>query len=375
MACNSDPRVGDKRKEEYDGSLWPRRKTVKEANVIIAGQEDNWDTVEAVEVDNIRYNFYTEVAQGSVLLTQPQFRVSSGKRELCSLPTKPSPGSFPKAKLLREYVTRLLYIPLKFCDVPFPRRFPEIVQMEREVRMPRGEHDSDDEQIPDAAIFPPFTITELSIAQDRFEVLCEAYLVGRGVGFSNAAGKTLVEALMRFLQFVSPVSPFKCLHTTATGHQQPGAMSLKWQWPRQKDLRSPTEPVVDTRERYPACIVYDFVNKLNIIVVEIKVNEEDPSHAQNNEQMVGLWSNQQQAMLGLEVGGNTVRPKVLLLHGKILRLYCLQALKLTEQDGLHTLASFILAFLTFVEYVAPVLVPSDAQPQGTVTSEGTPAHD
>ena len=50
MACNSGPRVGRKRKEEYDGSLWLRRKTAKEANVIFAGEEDNWNTVEAVAV-------------------------------------------------------------------------------------------------------------------------------------------------------------------------------------------------------------------------------------------------------------------------------------------------------------------------------------
>ena len=183
MACNSGPRVGRKRKEEYDGSLWPRRKTAKEANVIFAGEEDNWNTVEAVEVGDIQYNFLNDKAQGNVLLSQQQFTISSAKGEQRSLPTKPSPGSFPKANLLWEYVTRLLQIRLEFSDVPFPRHFPEIIQVEREVRMPRGEHDSDDEQIPDAAIRPPFTSKELNIAQDRFEGLCEAYLVGRGVGF------------------------------------------------------------------------------------------------------------------------------------------------------------------------------------------------
>ena len=49
--------------------------------------------------------------------------------------------------------------------------------------MPRGEHDSDDEQISDAAIRPPFTSKELNIAQDRFEGLCEAYLVGEVLAF------------------------------------------------------------------------------------------------------------------------------------------------------------------------------------------------
>ena len=83
--------------------------------------------------------------------------------------------------------------------------------------MPSGEHDSDDEPVPDTEIRPPFTSGELHIAQYWFDSLCEAYQVGRGVGFSKAAGKTMVETLMKCLQLVSTVSPFKCLHTTATG--------------------------------------------------------------------------------------------------------------------------------------------------------------
>ena len=306
--------------------------------------------------------FLDDRAKGDVLLSMQLFTISSSKGEQRSLPTKPSPGSFPKAKLLREYVTRLLQLPLEFNDVPFPRRFLKIIQpQEREARMPSGDHDSDDEQIPDPAIRPPFTSVELHIAQYLYDCLCEAYLVGRGVGFSNAA---MVVTIMKFLQRVSTVSPFKCLHTTSTWCDQPGAMCLKWQSVRDKGLRSPPEHVIDTRDRYPDCIVYDMVNRLSIIVVEIKKNEDDPSRVLNNEQLVGLWGNQQQAMLGLEVTGITVRPKVLLLNNTTMHLYYLQDLDMTDTQGLYTLASFVLALLTYVEYVVPANVPSTHRPNG-----------
>ena len=153
------------------------------------------------KVGDIQYAFLDDRAQGHVLLSLQRFTISSAKGEQRSLPTKPSPGSFPKAKLLREYVTRLLQFPLEFNDVPFPRDFPKIIQQEKEARMPSGDHDSDNEQIPDAAIRPPFTSDELHVAQDRYDCLCEAYLDGRGVGFSHAVGKEMVRALMKFLQY------------------------------------------------------------------------------------------------------------------------------------------------------------------------------
>ena len=60
---------------------------------------------------------------------------------------------------------------------------------------------------------------------------------------------------------------------------------------------------------------YDKITFINVMVSEVKESENSAIEAQNNEQMLGLWKGSQQAMLGLEVYGHCVRPKVLSLNG------------------------------------------------------------
>ena len=147
-----------------------------------------------------------------------------------------------------------------------------------------------------------FTDIKFVVVQTLFEGLCEAYQVGRGVGFSNAAGTAFVVALVNFLQRASSPSHFKCLCSTATGAEQPGALSVKWCTAPNVELRElqPTLPLSSlSRDRYADVVIYDFVNRVTVAVFEVKQSEEDPCRAKKNEQMADLWEGRQRVMLGL----------------------------------------------------------------------------
>ena len=108
------------------------------------------------------------------------------------VPTNGDVSRFAKCRLLREYVGRLLNLPSDFVNLNFPRCYPVVMQDEEaEGRAPADEPDSDDEQVADPPTVKPFKDEELVIIQHYYTLLCEAYQVGRGVGFSNAAGKGL----------------------------------------------------------------------------------------------------------------------------------------------------------------------------------------
>ena len=146
---------------------------------------------------------------------------------------------------------------------------------------------------------------------------------------------------------------FLPIQSTSTGPAQPGASEVKWSLPR-KTLRttSATSTVCETRERYADVVVYDRKTCLNVIVVEVKSSDQpEPSEAQNNEQMVGLWGKEQLCMLGLEVKEDgKVLPKVLALEDKTMKMFFLEELDLETATGICRLMEIIVSFITYVVY-------------------------
>ena len=121
-----------------------------------------------------------------------------------------------------------------------------------------------------------------------------------------------------------------------------------------KDLLSESDaPVVTPYERYADAVVYSKTSFQNKIVIEIKDESgtDNTAEAQHNEQMVGLWRCDQQAMLGLEFYSDTVQPKVLLrLYGKdVLNMFYLPRLKLEDGADLMELTKLLVAFMSYIE--------------------------
>ena len=345
-----------KRKVEYDGSLWPVKKPPSLSNVVYAKSLDDWNSVEEIQIGETRFPFFSNKRRSDILLSHSTFRIWYGSNvDNLIVPTNGDVSRFAKCRLLREYVGRLLNLPSDFVNLNFPRCYPVVMQDEEaEGRAPADEPDSDDEQVADPPTVKPFKDEELVIIQHYYTLLCEAYQVGRGVGFSNAAGKGFVVALVHFLKLVDTCSPFKCLFSTATGPDQPGAMSIRWVTSGSLNSRSgPPKLLTTVRDRYSDVVVYDIVNQVTLVVVEIKPTEEDASQSQHNEEMGGLWDRRQRAMLGFELcGPNLARPKVLIQQEGRLNLYYLKELDLCTKTGQMKLTSLLLAFMTQVNYLA-----------------------
>ena len=108
--------------------------------------------------------------------------------------------------------------------------------------------------------------------------------------------------------------------------------------------------------------MYDAEKDINIIVSEVKESLNDATEAQNNEQMLGLWKKNQQAMLGLQFNGLIVIPKVLLLQSDGLHLYYLPELNVSNNDAFCDLLYLMLAFLSIVNYSFELSVSSIQRP-------------
>ena len=79
---------------------------------------------------------------------------------------------------------------------------------------------------------------------------------------------------------------FFFLESTSKGPPQPGALYLTWKLPN--ELRSSERFVWAKRERYADCVAYNRVNAMNVIVTEVKQDQESAEESQHNEHMVGL---------------------------------------------------------------------------------------
>ena len=170
------------------------------------------------------------------------------------------------------------------------------------------------------------------------------------MGFSNAVGKRFMEKLFSYALMCTEEQDtrFLPIQSTSTGPAQPGASEVKWSLPR-KTLRttSATSTVCETCERYADVVVYHRKTCLYVIVVEVKGSDQ-PSEAQNNEQMVGLWGKEQLCMLGLEVKHGKVLPKVLALEHETMKMFFLEELDLETVTDICRLMKIIVSFITYV---------------------------
>ena len=189
------------------------------------------------------------------------------------------------------------------------------------------------------------------MVQVEFDKLRRNYVAGLRIGFFNAVGKSFVVTLGIYVNMATNNRhQYMYLQSTSTGFTQPGALFVNWSLPSRTLRRQSPERIIHTNERYADCIIYDSYNCVNVVVVEVKEDEEEASESQNNEQMVGLWKTGQIAMLGLEFHTNTVRPKILALIDDVMHMFYLNSLDLKDSNDFSALTKLIMSFVTCVKY-------------------------
>lgn len=350
----SEQKIKDKKKRvmRYSEDLWPKRSKVEEVNEICASYVTLWNSVETIKVGDMVYPYceYTQatysnkLSHGELTVSASGSVVNIGSQGLPDLISQWLP-IFTKAKLLYDTVRVLPRMPMNF---------KVIQRQDEEGRECRSDADSSgDEQIPDPPIVAPFSSENLAIVQERFDELLFSYRAGRSIGFHNALGKTFMVALGKYAMSANLSSnkgkQYLSLMSTSTGETQPGAAIVKWLLPPSHNT-NPTQEILHTYERYADCVLYDTFNFMNIVVVEIKVEESDPSTSLNNEQMVGLWKTGQIAMLGLEVSTSVVKPKIFLLHDGCLKMFHLKYFDISNPNELSELLKLYISFVTCVKY-------------------------
>ena len=169
-----------------------------------------------------------------------------------------------------------------------------------------------------------------------FDRLRRAYFAAHEIG---CTGKHFFQCLLDFAIRCLPedrLGHHLALLNTSTGQVQPGAFFIKWA-AKKHVLRNTRESdmITSCYERYGDGVLYNKCTHINEIVAKIKRSTEDPitttaeaptptaAEAQHNEQMIGLWAPNQQAILGLEFYTEYVVPKVLLLENNHLRMFYL----------------------------------------------------
>ena len=345
---SSFSQVSRKRTRDYSESMWPKRMKVECCNTLFASTEGSWNTLESVTIGETQYNYrqYQE-CDYDLKLCNSTFTIKSNDF-MVNVPCRPVEEKlFLKAKFLYEQV------------LAFPRINTDtdhvIACYARAAR--EAKSDSDDEQIPDPAILPAFSDTELPVVKVLFKKFFNTYTRAMIIGLYNCVGKQFLEAAWEYADLcsrhdVTTSSQFLYLYSTSTGPLQPGAMYVKWSLP--KMVLKSTGPaagelrIIKLNERYADHVAYDRVNIINVNVSEVEESEDSAIESQNNEQMLGLWRGSQQVMLGLEVYSNRVRPKILLLDGGSLNMCYLKELDLTKANDLMNLVKLMMAFLICV---------------------------
>ena len=344
------PPSGRKRKSKYSENIWPKRVKMDDCNVLYAGHLMIFNSLESVVVDGIRYRYFENLnCEYDLLLSHCSFKMESSSFTM-DLPCVPPPDDdtlFMKANFLYQQVQAFPNIENVFnheirCRAARPERL--------------AEPGSDGEDINDAEVVPEFDNLDLAVVITFFRRFFNAYKVALEIGLYNAVGKNFLDAAWEYMDLcqttLNKQSKFAYLHNTSTGEPQPGAMFIKWSIPKRRSRKT---SVGDRKtlsfERYADHVVYDKVTALNVSVSEVKENKESAVEAQNNEQMLGLWKGPQKVMLGQELRGTRVRPKILALKMKEMHMFYLKELDITINMELVELLKLMSAFLVCVDYV------------------------
>ena len=86
-----------------------------------------------------------------------------------------------------------------------------------------------------------------------------------------------------------------------------------------------------------------------VVVIEVKVEEDNPSTSQNNKQMASLWRKGQKIMLGAEVSTNAIKVKTLIKdQERLIMCYFPQLPMNTKNIG--ELTRLFIAIIVIVQY-------------------------
>ena len=202
-------------------------------------------------------------------------------------------------------------------------------------------------------ITPAFATDELVVLNFQYSGhLWDSYQAARVKGFQNAMGKFCFVELGNFLINIHAL----CLYTSACstnpkGDVQPGNF-LVILTDECRELRANSTPKIRKQQwRIADYVMYDRRNDMYSIVGEIKSDARDDAEVQNVEQMVGLFRQRQQAMLGFTCNKEAITLRILIQHQDTLRLTVLPPLSLAEEEyseSMRKLAQLFLAFISIV---------------------------
>ena len=213
--------------------------------------------------------------------------------------------------------------------------------------------DSDDEQIPDPAIQPAFSNTELAMVQACYKKLHIAFRSAVAYRFTNAAGKMFFYNFAEFILILRPNDQYKpYISTNPHGDCQPGSSTITQTVPKRNTRHTEANDTSSsTTERVADFVVFDHSKNIYTIVGEIK-SDDSPAEQQNIEEMLGVWRKNQTAMLGFTCNNESVHLRVFLAEENHLRLYRLPELCLAPEkfkESLSIVAELFLAFTAFID--------------------------
>ena len=211
--------------------------------------------------------------------------------------------------------------------------------------------DSDDEQATDPIIPPRFASDELVVINFQYSShLWDSYQAARVKGFQNAMGKLFFMELGNFLIHIHPLCLHQCYKSTCStnprGDAQPGNL-LVILTDDCRELKTVANTKIRKQQRRIAdYVMYDGRNEMYSIVGEISKGEDA-----NVEQMVGLFRQHQQAMLGFTCNNEAITLRILIQNQNTLTLTVLPPLSLAEEEysqSMRKLAELFLAFISIV---------------------------
>ena len=324
---------------------WSTRETA--TNVIFCSKEGKWSTVDYVVINKKKLRFcVVEDCTYNLIMSNNIFQISEGGCDDIAVPCiQNGEEVYEKAKHLYDQV--------RFFK-KMTRGFTHKVRC-TPYRPPSKFHsESEDEDIDVPEIQPEFDAEQTAVVNFLFQELHEMYDITIKAGLFNCIGKRFLCLVGEYIGLCFIGSPkenvIKSFSNTSKGSLQPGAFFIKWSVQNLKSNTEQDQRCIVTNERYADNVVYDAEKDINIIVSEVKESFNDATEAQNNEQMLGLWKKNQQAMLGLQFNGLNVIPKLLLLRSDELRLYYLPELNVSNNDSFSDLLYLMLAFLSIVNY-------------------------
>ena len=290
--------------------------------------------------ENMTYNFRVLDVTGLVELT---IAARSFKLSEVQLPTTESSLNPHKAAVIVNHAAQL-------------QPSGQLNKVQQRVRRHDDGNggDSDDDAPETPEIPAAFSEKELYMVDYTYKNLCMDFGSAVYHKFTNAVGKMFFYQLGRFILLLQPTNrcaPF--ISTNPHGDWQPGSSVITHTSPAKvtrhgESDRQTTDVVV---ERVADFVIYDHRTKTYPVVGEVKSEDKD-AESQNIEQMLGVWRENQCAMLGFTCSTQCIYPRILLKGDSTLILYCLPKLEFSNlRATLLHFTEYLIAFTSFVRTV------------------------